>query len=245
MTTPRFWRFWSIAALLLLAWPVGLITLRAQNPPMPPPVPIVQGVANTVTIEAKGGSSTATVQWSQLYGPALAGISNPTARVTNVTMTQPGTYALQVHVTDGPNATDAFYYLTTSTSYMTPPQPGPLVVTVDVVPPTPSSDRTAPVISAVTKSSSNTDVLTGTATLSSSTSNYFTVTASDSVGVTAAQLLVDNYRVDLITADPQMLPASFQVHWYAKAVSSGSHQFNIRVWDAAGNSAMKTWMMTR
>lgn len=65
-----------------------------------------------------------------------------------------------------------------------------------------------------------------------------TATASDNVGVTRVDYLVDNNVVGSATASP------YSVSWNSATVPNGSHTVTARAWDAAGNSGNSSVTVT-
>lgn len=108
-----------------------------------------------------------------------------------------------------------------------------------------SSDVTPPVISDVlvtvvniTKSVMDNKQLI----LAASKGVPFTVKASDDVSLTYARLYVDGEAATTI-GEQDGLPALFYLRWNARVVNVGIHDFQLKVWDAAGNVASKIWTM--
>lgn len=108
-----------------------------------------------------------------------------------------------------------------------------------------SSDVTPPVISSVVYSNGG-NVLNGDVKIVASLNGMpFTITAIDGVGVQYWSLYVDGYLATSGAGGNDILPSAFYVRWNAKTVSLGAHLFKLVVFDAAGNSAQKTWSMIR
>jgi len=70
-----------------------------------------------------------------------------------------------------------------------------------------------------------------------------TVSGSDDVGVVRGELWVDDKLCATQVEAP--LPTTFNLDWQAKAIPKGSHLFEVRVYDAADNTAKAQIHLTR
>ena len=124
------------------------------------------------------------------------------------------------------------------------PAPFPNVHAV-IGPPLNPTDTVAPVISAITNSA-NVDQTTGTVKFVPATNGLaLTVTAIDNVGVVVGTLEVDGKVATPFGNGTDILPGSFYVRWNTPSIALGPHTLRLTVWDAAGNPAVKTWVMIR
>ncbi len=105
-----------------------------------------------------------------------------------------------------------------------------------------SLDKTSPVISLVQFTGNKNPV--ETVALPNTTSVNFSVSATDDTAVTCAVLTVDDIVADTNCWAPG-LPAVFGMRFNANVITLGGHQFDLRVLDAAGNEATKSWRMVR
>lgn len=111
-----------------------------------------------------------------------------------------------------------------------------------------STDTTAPVISGISYAGgpsvfSNNQKVTPTAN-----GGQFYVSAGDDVGVHDYSLSIDGGAGGTVSGSAgmkQTYPALFYIRWNDIAVAPGSHTFDLTIWDAAGNSAVANWTMTR
>lgn len=117
-------------------------------------------------------------------------------------------------------------------------------VTVKMVATANDLDKTKPVISKIT-GPTGANVLTGNGKITSQ-SVMFTVTASDDTGIQSYFLQVDGHDVIPGAGGDSSLPPSFKLYWNANVQSVGSHSFNLKVCDKAGNcSEPAVWKMVK
>ncbi len=91
-------------------------------------------------------------------------------------------------------------------------------------PPPPTADTTNPVVTLTTPTNGST--VKGTATISAN--------ATDNVGVTKVNILVDNKMLSTDTTSP------YSASWNSSTVSNGTHTVSAVAYDSAGNSATST-----
>ncbi len=105
-----------------------------------------------------------------------------------------------------------------------------------------SPDKTSPVINSVKFTGNNNAI--ETVLLPNTTSVNFSVSATDDTNVTCAVLIVDDMRADA-NCWPPGLANPFGLRWNPGVINLGGHQFDLKVVDAAGNEATKSWRQTR
>jgi hypothetical protein len=124
------------------------------------------------------------------------------------------------------------------------PAPFPNVHAV-IGPPLNTTDKTAPTIASVTNSA-GVDQTTGAVKfVPASNGLALTVTASDNVGIVVGTLEVDGKVATPFGNGVDVLPGSFYVRWNTPSIAIGPHTLKLTVWDAAGNPAVKSWVMIR
>jgi hypothetical protein len=166
-------------------------------------------VSGTVTISATGSDNVGVTKVDFLVDGVLLGTdtTSPYSASWNTTTATNGSHTLTA------KASDAANNQTTS---------APVGVTVDNAPPPP--DTTPPTVS-ITSPAAGSSV-SGTVTISA--------TASDDVGVTKVDFLVDGVPLSTDTTSP------YSASWNTTTATNGSHTLTAKAYDAANNQTIST-----